>query len=99
MKLQFLGAFGIVREAFNILRSSHSKLLWALNLTLVFNLSIATLGKNLIPCHLVLFKIHDDIYHKMEADSLTDERTLRALASESEDLLVIVIVSKRSLRF
>lgn len=90
VKLQFLGALGIVREAFNILRSSHSKLLWALNLTLVFNLSIAILGQNLIPGPLLLLKIHDKIYHKMEADSPTDERTLRALASESEDLLVIV---------
>lgn len=44
-ELQLLGAMGIVREAFNILlSSSHRKLLWALALTLLLPLSIASLG-------------------------------------------------------
>lgn len=86
-KLQLLGAFGIVREALNILlRSSRSKLLWAFSLTLLLPLTFASLGQNFVVGPLLL-KI---VQKQMEAPLHPGETTRRELGSEWRELVVVV---------
>lgn len=92
-ELQFLSAFGIVKEAFNILfRSSCTKLLGALTLGLLFPLSFATLAHTFISEPL-LHKIVCNrviLYYQMQVGSPDRERTLWELNSESRELIVFV---------
>jgi hypothetical protein len=87
VKLQVLGALGIVREALNILlRSSRSKLLWAFVLTLLLPLTFASLGQNFVFGPLLL-KI---VQKQMEALLHPVETTRRELGSEWRELVVVV---------
>lgn len=80
-ELQYLGAFGIVREAFNVLlSSSRSKLLWLLTVTLILPLSFASLGQDFINDRLLL-----EIENKFNRNEMV---SLRELTSKSTELFV-----------
>lgn len=86
-ELHLLGAFRIVREAFNILlRSSRSKLLWALALTLFLPLTFARLGQNFI-LGPILLKIQQK---QVEASIHPGETTWRELGSEWRELVGVL---------
>lgn len=93
-ELQLLGPFGIIREACNILRSSCTKLLGQLTLSLLLPLSFAVLSHTLVSQPL-LRKIgwNGVIFnYQMEFGSYTSESTLWELTSGSRDLIVFVAV-------
>jgi hypothetical protein len=97
-ELQLLGALGIVREAFHILvRSSRSKLLWALALTLLLPLSFASLGYDFFFGHLFPNINEMQVKVTIRATILRDgslETILREGSLEWRVLLMVVGSSK-----
>lgn len=88
-ELRFLGAFGIVREAFNIFfRSSRRKILWALALTLLLPLSFASLGHQNFIFGPLLLKINEKTTEVAIHPGETSTR--RELAADWRQLLMVL---------
>eukprot|EP01018_Ginkgo_biloba_P012397 Gb_17606 [translate_table: standard] len=86
-ELQFLGSFGILREAYKIMRSC-SRILGALTLTLILPLSFIILGHTLVSEPL-FHKIHEnEIDFEMQAGSPDGDRTLKKISTEWTLVLV-----------
>ncbi|KAH9315608.1 hypothetical protein KI387_024235, partial [Taxus chinensis] len=86
-ELQFVGSWGILREAFNVLRSS-LKHFMAITFTLILPLSFLILGHTLISDPLITKILTNEETLAGEGEGADADRTINALFSEWTKLLV-----------
>eukprot|EP01018_Ginkgo_biloba_P012394 Gb_08950 [translate_table: standard] len=86
-ELQFLGAFGILKESSKIMRSC-ARLLAAITLTLILLLSLAILGHTLVSNYLLNKIQQNEIEYLMEDGNPAAGRALKKLSAELMEFLV-----------